>query len=144
MSGRAQQSVIGAAFAPIFAVALALPLASCASDRASAPVAAAESPPISAVRSAPPENLAGRWMLAAAGSSQCNMNFGAQPNASEGTIAPEGGCPGNFFTSRKWTFEGGSLVIRDHNGEPLGRLAHAATSRFEGKATAGAQVTLSR
>ena len=23
----------------------------------------------------------------------------------EGTIAPEGGCPGKFFTSRKWIYE---------------------------------------
>ena len=33
-----------------------------------------------------------------------------------GAIAPEGGCPGNFYTSRKWTIEQGSLVIRDHTG----------------------------
>jgi hypothetical protein len=62
---------------------------------------------------------------------------------SEGAIAPEGGCPGNFFTSRRWAFEGGALLIRDHNGELLGRLALAG-SRFEGAATDGKQITLTR
>jgi hypothetical protein len=92
----------------------------------------------------PPEPIAGRWLLAAPGSSQCNMTFGGAPDAGEGTIAPEGGCPGNFYTSRKWTFEQGALVIRDHNGQPLGQLALAGPGRFDGKATNGQQVTLTR
>jgi protease inhibitor Inh len=117
-------------------------LAACASDR-TAPAAAID-PPRAPSRSAPPEALAGRWMLASPGSGTCGMNFGAAPGAAEGTIAPEGGCPGNFFTSRKWTFENGSLVIRDHNGEPLAQLALAAPSRFDGKATSGQDLSLTR
>jgi hypothetical protein len=93
---------------------------------------------------APPEPMAGRWQLAAIGASQCNMNFGGTPDAGEGTIAPEGGCPGNFYTSRKWTFEQGSLIIRDHNGQPLGQFALASPGRFDGKTTSGQQVTLTR
>jgi hypothetical protein len=92
---------------------------------------------------APPEPMAGRWVLAS-GPSQCGMNFGGTPEAPEGTIAPEGGCPGNFYTSRKWTFDQTGLVIRDHNGQPLAQLALAGPGRFEGKATAGATVTLAR
>ena len=88
--------------------------------------------------------MAGRWQLAAPGGSQCNMTFGAGPSEGEGTIAPEGGCPGNFYTSRKWTFEQGALVLRDHNGQPLGQLAQSAPGRFDGKATNGQQVLLSR
>ncbi len=122
---------------------LAASLAGCASDRL-ASTATPEQPRAAPTRSAPPESLAGRWMLAQPGSSSCGMNFGAAPGAAEGTIAPEGGCPGNFFTSRKWTFENGSLVIRDHNGESLGQLALAAPSRFEGKAAAGPAVSLTR
>ena len=72
------------------------------------------------------------------------MTFGGTPDAGEGTIAPEGGCPANFFTSRKWTFEQGALVIRDHNGQPLGQLAQSAPGRFDGKAASGQQVLLSR
>ena len=90
----------------------------------------------------PPEPMGGRWQLAAPGVSQCAMTFGAAQGEGEGTIAPEGGCPGNFYTSRKWSFEQGSLVIRDHNGQPLGQLAQAAPGRFDGKATNGQPVTL--
>ena len=101
--------------------------------------------PASATRyGAPPEPMGGRWQLAAPGSSQCAMTFGTAQSEGEGTIAPEGGCPGNFFTSRKWTFEQGSLVIRDHNGQPLGQLALASPGRFDGKAANGQQVTLTR
>jgi hypothetical protein len=92
---------------------------------------------------APPEPMAGRWVLAS-GPSQCGMNFGGTPEAPEGTIAPEGGCPGNFYTSRKWTFEQTGLVIRDHKGQPLAQLALAGPGRFEGKATSGAPITLAR
>jgi hypothetical protein len=92
---------------------------------------------------APPEPMAGRWVLAS-GPSQCGMNFGGAPEAPEGTIAPEGGCPANFYTSRKWTFDQTGLVIRDHNSQPLAQLALAGPGRFEGKASAGATVTLAR
>ncbi len=71
------------------------------------------------------------------------MNFGDAPGAAQGTIAPEGGCPGNFFTSRKWTYEHASLIIRDHKGEVLAELAFAG-GRFEGHQTGGAALSLSR
>jgi len=64
---------------------------------------AAESASMGSVAAAPPINLAGRWTLSSTGSGSCTMTFGAQPEASEGTIAPAGGCPFNFFTSRKWS-----------------------------------------
>ena len=92
---------------------------------------------------APPEPMAGRWVLAS-GPSQCAMNFGGVAEAPEGTIAPEGGCPGNFFTSRKWTFQEGALLIRDHTGAPLAEVALAGPGRFEGKAANGAPITLAR
>jgi len=121
------------------AVLSALVLAGCASEQA------VTGTPVSGTRfGAPPEPIAGRWQLAAPGQSQCVMNFNAAAGEGEGTIAPEGGCPGNFYTSRKWTFEQGSLVIRDHNGLPLGQLALAAPGRFDGKATNGQQVLLTR
>ena len=91
---------------------------------------------------APPEPMAGRWMLAS-GPSQCAMNFGGAAEASEGTIAPEGGCPGNFFTSRKWTFEHGALIIRDHKSEVLAELTLAG-NHFEGHQAGGGALSLSR
>jgi hypothetical protein len=88
--------------------------------------------------------MAGRWQLAAPGASQCNMTFVAGPSEGEGAIQPEGGCPGNFYTSRKWTFEQSALVLRDHNGQPLGQFAHESPGRFDGKATNGQPMMLTR
>jgi hypothetical protein len=92
----------------------------------------------------PPVNMDGRWRLAAQGGASCAMNFGATPGAGEGTIAPEGGCPGNFFTSRKWTFEQGGLTIHDHTGQPLAQLVLSGSTRFEGQASNGQAVSLAR
>jgi hypothetical protein len=92
----------------------------------------------------PPVDLAGRWKLTAAQAGACFMSFGNTPaTVAAGTIAPEGGCPGSFFTSRKWTFEHGVLFVRNHKGEPLAQLSFA-DGRFEGHDTSGAAVSLTR
>ncbi len=106
---------------------------------ASAPAAVARPAP-------PPVNMAGRWIMASPGRGQCNMTFRSTgPDAAEGTIAPEGGCPGKFFTSRRWSFDSNGLSIRDHNSQPLAQLSAAAGSAsFAGKAATGDAVTLTR
>jgi hypothetical protein len=92
----------------------------------------------------PPVNLAGRWLFAQQSRGQCRMTFGAAaPAATEGTIAPEGGCPGKFYMSRKWTAEAGSIVMRDHNGKPLAELSGQGT-QLTGKTANGEPVTLTR
>jgi hypothetical protein len=125
--------------------AVAVGVAACGSDRLLGPTfdaaATASAPP---ALTPPPVELGGRWVFASPNAGSCNMNFGSTPGASEGTIAPEGGCPGNFFTSRKWTFETSGLVLRDHTGQMLARLAVAGPSRFEGESSAGQPVTLTR
>ena len=70
------------------------------------------------------------------------MMFGDAPGAAQGTIAPEGGCPGNFFTSRKWTFEHDNLIIRDHKGETLATLSFIG-GHFEGQDNSGGTIMLS-
>ncbi len=92
---------------------------------------------------APAIDMAGRWILAAPGSPSCGMNFSAAKEAGEGTIAPEGGCPGNFFTSRHWALEKDNLTINDHENQPLAQLKFD-NGRFAGQATAGMPVSLSR
>jgi hypothetical protein len=67
---------------------------------------------------------------------------GASASAAQGTIAPEGGCPGNFYTSRKWTFEDGALIIHDFKGQTLARLAYSG-DHFQGEGATGA-LTLAR
>jgi Protease inhibitor Inh len=91
-----------------------------------------------------PVNMTGRWVLATPNAGFCNMTFAGAPGAAEGTIAPEGGCPGSFFTSRKWAFEPSGLIIRNHNGEPLAQLSSTDQGRLEGQATSGESVTLTR
>ena len=66
----------------------------------------------------------------------------ATAGAAQGTIAPEGGCPGNFFTSRKWTYENDYLIIRNHKGEPLAQLSFTG-GHFEGK-DGGGTLSLSK
>ena len=93
---------------------------------------------------APPVSLAGRWQLSSPSRGQCNMTFGASgPTAADGTIAPEGGCPGKFYMSRKWTYDQAGLTLRDHNGQPLAQLAGEG-GNFQGKATSGEPVALMR
>ena len=103
------------------------------------PVAAAPAPP---PPSPPPIDLAGRWRLTAAAGGACFMTLGSAPGAAQGTIAPEGGCPGNFFTSRKWAFEHDTLIIRDHKGQPLAQLSFTG-GHFEGQDDKGGTLSLS-
>jgi hypothetical protein len=125
-------------------------LAACSGgDRFSWDSSSSSSPPISAAPAggapaAPPVSLAGRWTLSATGASSCAMTFGANANATEGTIAPAGGCPFNFYTSRKWTYTEAGLTIRDHTAQTLAQLAPAGPNRFEGKTGSGQDIALSR
>lgn len=95
-------------------------------------------------RMAPPVDLVGRWMLSSPGTDGCALTFGAVAGATEGTIAPVGGCPYTFFTARKWTYEDRGLVIRDHTSQLLVVLAYVATDRFEGQTPVGHGIELSR
>ena len=121
----------------------ALALAGCNTDGLGGAASGASSSTFSQP-SAPPIPIAGRWLFSSPGRGQCNMTFGAaNPAAAEGTIAPEGGCPGKFYMSRKWTYDQNGLTMRDHNGQTLALLAGEG-GRFDGKAASGEQVALSR
>ena len=93
---------------------------------------------------APSPDMTGRWMLTSPGLGTCVMNFGNATGSPEGTIAPEGGCPGDFFTSRRWIFEKNALVIRNHNGEPLAQLSAVTPMRFDGQSNNGESISLVR
>jgi len=105
----------------------------------------AANPASGPVAKPPPINLAGRWTLSATGSTSCGMTFGANnPDATEGSIAPGGGCPFNFFTSRKWSYTEAGLTLRDHTAQALVQLSPAGPNRFEGKTSSGQEIALSR
>jgi hypothetical protein len=113
----------------------ALVLAGCVTDQISLGETAAQLQPKIA--------MAGRWILSVPNAPPCGMHFGGALGAHHGAIEPEGGCPGNFFTSRGWTFDAGVLTIDDYRGQPLAQL-NFARGRFTGRATAGTPVTLAR
>jgi hypothetical protein len=92
----------------------------------------------------PPVEMAGRWQLTSTAGGTCAMVFAATPGSGEGTIAPQGGCPGKFFTSRRWVYDQDALVIRDHTGAPLARLAFSPPARFEGQSAPGETISLTR
>jgi hypothetical protein len=137
----------------VAAILMLAALAACSSgnilgSQPEPPAAPAPAPP--PPPTPPPIDLPGRWQLSAGSGGACFMNFGnaagAQANPSgvpQGTIAPEGGCPGSFFTSRKWTFEGGSLIIHDFKGRPLAQLSFSG-GQFEGRDASGGLLTLSK
>jgi hypothetical protein len=102
-----------------------------------------DEPASTAAAPAPALVMAGRWMLSAPNAPPCGMNFGGAPGAREGSVAPEGGCPGNFFMSRRWTFLQDALMINDRENTPLAQLKFAS-DHFEGQSTSGTPVTLSR
>jgi hypothetical protein len=118
---------------------LATILAGCAGNQLSLDSASAKAsaPP------APTIAMGGRWMLAAPNAPACGMHFKAAPGAREGAIQPEGGCPGDFFTSRHWTLDADTLTINDHEDKPLAHLKLAGGT-FIGQSTTGTAITLRR
>jgi hypothetical protein len=121
-------------------------LAGCAGERVNGLFSSSPQEPAytGSIRQQPQVDMTGRWVLVSPGRGQCNMNFGGGPGAPNGGIAPEGGCPGNFFTSRNWNFEQAGLILRDHTGQPLGQLSAAGNGRFDGRSVAGEPITLYR
>jgi hypothetical protein len=87
--------------------------------------------------------MTGRWMLAAPNAPACGMNFSARPDANAGRVAPEGGCPERFFTSRRWALQQGLLTISDDDSSQLAQLTFTG-ARFEGKSSTGTPLTLER
>jgi hypothetical protein len=92
----------------------------------------------------PRPDMAGRWLLGTDGSPPCGMNFAGPIGGHEGSIAPEGGCPGRFFTSRSWAYEQNAMVIRNHSGELLAQLNVTAPDRLIGQTASGEPVSLTR
>ncbi len=98
---------------------------------------------LSDVPPAPKLDMNGRWLLAANNGPPCGMAIKSARDGQSGSISPEGGCPGNFFTSRSWSFENGDLIIQNHNSELLAQLRLAGAG-FEGQSTAGTPVALTK
>ena len=88
-------------------------------------------------------SLTGRWILSAPNVPSCGLEFGGGPGARSGNVAPDGGCPGNFYMSRRWAMEGGALTITNGENEPLAQFKLTG-GRFEGQSASGMPVALTR
>jgi hypothetical protein len=88
-------------------------------------------------------SMPGRWILATPNAPSCGFELSGAQGAHTGTIAPDGGCPGNFYLSRLWSMEGNTITIKDAESQLLARLNFIGT-RFDGLSTTGIKITLSR
>jgi hypothetical protein len=88
-------------------------------------------------------NMTGRWILTAPNAPSCGINLAAAPGAQQGAVSPEGGCPANFFTGRRWTFADGTLTITDEESQPLAQFKFSI-DHFAGQSTGGIPLTLTR
>ena len=74
---------------------------------------------------------------------QRTPEFRGPVGARNGAISPDGGCPANFYMSRRWVMQGSVLTIADEENQPLAEL-RPGSIRFEGQSTGGMPITLSR
>jgi len=117
-------------------VLVVMTLTGCAGEQVSLSSSAPAPAPIDA-------SLVGRWVLTAPNAPSCGLEFNGASSARAGTVTPDGGCPGNFYTSRRWAMEGDALTIANDENQPLAQLKSAGT-HFEGRSAAGIALTLSR
>lgn len=91
----------------------------------------------------PPQQAAitGRWVLSAPNAPPCGVEFREGSDRRSGNLVPDGGCPGNFYKSRRWSFADGTLAIGTETDEILARLDYKG-SVYEGKAADGTPLTL--
>jgi hypothetical protein len=85
----------------------------------------------------------GRWILSAPNAPSCGLEFGGSASGRAGSVSPDGGCPGNFYRSRRWSMEDGAITITDAENQPLAHF-RLAGDRYEGQSTSGMPMTLSR
>lgn len=85
----------------------------------------------------------GRWILSAPNAPTCGLEFRGSPSGQAGSVSPDGGCPGNFYMSRRWSMEGGAMTITDAENQPLAHFKLVG-DRYEGQSASGVPMTLSR
>ncbi|HEY6860224.1 MAG TPA: AprI/Inh family metalloprotease inhibitor [Pseudolabrys sp.] len=117
-------------------VLVVLTLTGCAGEQFSLGSSAPEPDPVD-------DSMTGRWILSAPNTPSCGLEFGGAAGARAGSVAPDGGCPGNFYMSRRWAIEGSALTITGQDSQPLAQLKVVGT-HFEGQSNVGTSVTLSR
>jgi len=88
------------------------------------------------------ESMVGNWRVSS-GASSCDM-FLTLTNLGSGSRGGTRGCAGELTTMGSWEVAGKQVVLKDRNGNPLGRLFKTAEKRFDGSTNSGQPLSLSR
>jgi hypothetical protein len=91
----------------------------------------------------PQADMTGRWMLSAPNAPACGMDFSAGRRQGEGAVVPDGGCPGQFYMSRRWVLTQDTHMLTISDDAPLAQLVLSG-GQFTGQSTTGVPVTLAR
>jgi len=114
-------------------VLVVLTLTGCAGDRV----------PFESASTQKDLTIPGRWILSTANAPTCGLEFRGAAGGRAGSISPDGGCPGKFYTSRRWSMDGGAITITDAESQPLAYF-RLVGDRYEGQSANGTPITLSR
>ncbi|BBF93313.1 AprI/Inh family metalloprotease inhibitor [Blastochloris tepida] len=109
-------------------------------DESPAPGPASEPPRIAPGAQA--AGLGGTWTLALDGQS-CQIVLREPPASRTGWAQAEPRC-GSLAGATSWTLTGSSLFLYDSDTKPLARLTSNGPNRFDGTATQGATISLTR
>ena len=104
---------------------------------------AAERVPLESAPAQKDLTIPGRWTLSTANAPTCGLEFGGAASGRAGSVSPDGGCPGKFYMSRRWSMDGGAITITDAENQPLAHF-RLVGDRYEGQSTGGTSMTLSR
>ncbi len=88
------------------------------------------------------ESMVGNWRVAN-GASSCDM-FLTLTNLGSGSRGGTRGCAGELTAMGSWEVAGKQVVLKDRDGNPLGRLFKTAEKRFDGSTNSGQPLSLSR
>ena len=67
---------------------------------------AAERVPLESAPTQKDLTIPGRWILSTANAPTCGLEFGGAASGRAGSVSPDGGCPGKFYMSRRWSMDG--------------------------------------
>ncbi|MDX3927589.1 MAG: protease inhibitor Inh/omp19 family protein [Shinella sp.] len=88
------------------------------------------------------ESMVGNWRVAS-GPSSCDM-FLTLTNLGSGSRGGTRGCVGELTTMGSWEVAGKQVILKDRNGNAIGRLYKTADTRFDGSTNSGQPISLSR
>lgn len=88
------------------------------------------------------ESMVGNWRVANGGAS-CDM-FLTLTNLGSGSRGGTRGCVGPLTTMGSWEVAGKQVMLKDRDGNVIGRLYKSADTRFDGATSAGQPISLSR